>query len=162
MLFLKEMGCAIFLRRELPILAVACVALAAGSQSGLPDGKGKDAFERACAGCHELDTATSSRFTRSGWEQTVGDMVGRGAELNDEQAADVVAYLTKNFGKVNVNKASAAQLRESLGLTEKDAQAIVAYREKNGDFKTLDQVKGVPGVDVAQLSKKAADIAFRD
>lgn len=143
-------------------MAAVGVALAAASQSDLPDGRGKDAFVRACAGCHELDTATSSRFTQSGWQQTVDDMVGRGADLDEGQAADVVAYLTKNFGKVNVNKASAAQLHESLGLTEKDAQAIVAYREKNGDFKTLDQVKSVPGVDVALLQKKAADIAFRD
>ena len=151
-----------FFRKGLPFLAVACVALAAASQNDLPDGKGKDAFVRACAGCHELDTATSSRFTQSGWQQTVDDMIGRGADLNETQAADVVTYLTKNFGKTNVNKASVAQLHEGLGLTEKDAQAIVAYRENHGDFKTLDQVKAVPGVDVAQLQKKAADIAFRD
>ncbi len=150
------------LRSKLAILAAAGAALAATSQNDLPDGRGKDSFVRACAGCHELDTATSSRFTQSGWQQTVDDMVGRGADLNESQAADVVAYLTKNFGKVNVNKASAAQLHEGLGLSEKDAQAIVAYRENHGDFKTLDQVKGVPGVDVAQLQKKAGDIAFRD
>lgn len=150
------------LRNELLILAAACLVVAAANQGELPDGKGKDQLLRACASCHELDAVTNSRFTQSGWQQTVDDMVSRGAELDEAQTADVVAYLTKYFGKTNVNSASAAQLRDALAISDKDAQAIVAYREKNGPFKTIDQLKSVPGVNADQLQKKAAEIAFRD
>lgn len=128
----------------------------------MPEGKAKATLLRACVGCHEIETVTGSRYTESGWRRTVDDMVSRGAEGSEQEIADVVAYLAKNFGKVNVNKAAAAQLREALGLTDKDAQAIVAYREQNGEFKSLDQLKAVPGVNAAQIQAKAAAVAFRD
>ena len=86
----------------------------------------------------------------------------RGAELSEPEIVDVTAYLTKYFGKVNVNKAAAAQLEEALGLTEKEAEAIVSYREQNGDIKSLDQLKSVPGVSPDRIQAKVAEIAFRD
>ena len=89
-------------------------------------------------------------------------MVGRGAELSEPEIVDVTAYLSKYFGKVNVNKAAAAQLEEVLGLTETEALAVVAYREQNGDIKSLDQLKSVPGVSSDKIEAKAAAIAFRD
>jgi competence ComEA-like helix-hairpin-helix protein len=89
-------------------------------------------------------------------------MVERGAELSEPEIADVTAYLSKYFGKANINTAAAAQLEEALGLTEKEAQAIVSYREQNGDIKSLDQLKSVPGVSPDKIEAKAAAIAFRD
>jgi competence protein ComEA len=145
------------------ISAAALIAAAAGNQgSELPEGKGKAILLRACVGCHEMDTVTGSRYTESGWRRTADDMVSRGAEGSEQEIADVVAYLTKYFGKVNVNKAAAAQLREALGLSDKEAQAIVAYREQNGEFKNLDQLKAVPGINTEQIQAKVAVVAFRD
>ena len=145
------------------ISAAALIAATAANQGGgLPEGKGKTILVRACVGCHEIDTVMGSRYTESGWRRTVDDMVSRGAEGSEQEIADVVAYLTKYFGKVNVNKATAAQLRESLGLTDKEAQVIVAYREQNGEFKSLDQLKAVPGINAEQIQAKAAAVAFRD
>ena len=92
----------------------------------------------------------------------VNTMVERGAELSPPEIVDVTAYLSKNFGKTNVNKATAAQLEEALGLTEQEAQAIVSYREQNGDIKSLDQLKSVPGVSPDKIQAKAEAIAFRD
>jgi competence ComEA-like helix-hairpin-helix protein len=89
-------------------------------------------------------------------------MVGRGAELSEPEIVDVTAYLAKYFGQVNVNTAAAAQLEEALGLTEKEAQAIVSYRGQNGDIKGLDQLKSVPGVSPDKIQAKATAIAFRD
>jgi competence ComEA-like helix-hairpin-helix protein len=150
-------------RRQSAMLGVAAVQVAAGNQSdGLPEGKGKAAFLRACVGCHEIDVATRSRYTETGWRQMVNTMVERGAELSEPEIVDVTAYLSKNFGKANVNKATAAQLEEALGLTEKEAQAIVSDREQNGDIKSLDQLKSVPGVSPDKIEAKAAAIAFRD
>jgi competence ComEA-like helix-hairpin-helix protein len=144
-------------------LALAAVAVAAGNQSGeLPEGKGKAALLRACVACHEIEVVTRTRYTETGWRRMVDGMVERGAELSEPEIADVTTYLAKYFGKVNVNKAAAAQLEEALGLQEKEAQAIVAYREQNGDLKNLDQLKNVPGVSPDKIQAKAAVIAFRD
>jgi competence protein ComEA len=145
------------------VLGTACLTLAQVNQSdGLPEGKGKAVLLRACVQCHEIEVATRNRYTEAGWRQMVNTMVERGAELSDPETADVIAYLSKYFGKANVNKAAAAQLEEALGLTEEEARAIVSYREQNGDIKTLDQLKNVPGVSADKIQAKAAVIAFRD
>lgn len=49
--------------------------------------------------------------------------------------------------KVNLNRATAQELSaklESIGL--KKAQAIIKYREKNGSFKKIDELKNVKGI----------------
>ena len=150
------------------VLGAACLALvgfaavAENQSEGLPEGKGKAAMLRACVGCHEIEVATRNRYTEAGWRRMVNTMVERGAELSEPDIADVTAYLAKNFGKANVNTASAAQLEEALGLTEEEARAIVSYREQNGDIRSPDQLKSVPGVSPDKIQAKAAAIAFRD
>ena len=144
-------------------VALAAVAVTSGNQSSeLPEGIGYAALLRACVGCHEIEVVTRTRDTEAGWQRMVELMVASGAELSEPEIADVTAYLAKYFGKVNVNKATAAQLEEALGLPEKEARAIVAYREQNGDIKNLDQLKSVPGVCPDKIQAKAAAIAFRD
>ncbi len=67
-------------------------------------------------------------------------------------------YLSSCLGpvskKVNINKAAACELTRMLGISNEQATAIVAYREKNGGFKDLDGVKKVEGVDPAALDAK--------
>ena len=49
-------------------------------------------------------------------------------------------------GKININTATVEQLMELKGVGQKLAEAIVAYREANGLFKSvadLEQVKGI-------------------
>lgn len=87
-------------------------------------------------------------------------MISRGAEGSDEDMEAVVDYLTKFFGKVNVNTASASDLQASLGLPDTEAQAIIAYSAQNGNFKDFEQLKKVPGVIAERLQAKRAQIAF--
>jgi len=133
---------------------------AAGQDSPLPAGNGKQAVEKVCSGCHEIDTVIQARRTMIGWQDMVQDMVSRGAEGSDDELAAVVQYLTQFFGKINVNTATAKELGTFLGLDEKEAQAIVDYREKNGSFKDLEQLKKVPGVSAEKLQSKKELIAF--
>ena len=149
-----------------PKLYFALLLLAAGpparGQEGpgqLPDGKGKDAVKKVCSACHELATVVASRRTRTGWEQNVDDMISRGAEGSDEEMEAVVEYLTTFFGKINVNTASVQDLTP-LGLSENEAQAIVAYRDQNGKFKDFEQLKKVPGVSAEKLQANRNRIAF--
>lgn len=47
--------------------------------------------------------------------------------------------------KVNVNAATAKQLMKVRGLSGSKAKAIVAYRKKHGNFKSLDELAKVKG-----------------
>jgi competence ComEA-like helix-hairpin-helix protein len=107
-----------------------------------------------------MDTVTATRRTRIGWQQSVDDMVSRGADGSGQEMAEVVAYLTKYFGKINVNTATVEQLQEFLGLTQTEATAIKAYRDRNGMFKDFEQLKAVPDVNAGKLQEKRELIAF--
>jgi Helix-hairpin-helix motif len=117
--------------RNRPVL-LFFLAGALGAQTELPEGKGRVAVNKICGNCHEIESVISARHTKTGWQQITDDMVARGAEGSEQELTAVVAYLTEWFGKVNVNTAPAAELRNTLGLTEGEARAIVSYREKNG------------------------------
>lgn len=47
--------------------------------------------------------------------------------------------------KLNLNKANAKELAKVKGLNPSKARAIVAYRKKHGDFKSVDELKEVKG-----------------
>jgi competence protein ComEA len=97
-----------------------------------PDGPGKETTLQLCANCHKPDVIFEHRQGRDEWVATIQKMIESGAEGTPEQFGAVLDYLAKNFGPdappVNVNKASAADLESALGLTGKDAAAIVKYR----------------------------------
>jgi competence protein ComEA len=60
---------------------------------------------------------------------------------------------------VNVNTADAAALAKALnGVGPAKAKAIVSYREKNGPFKTVDQLAMVEGISQKLIDKNRADI----
>lgn len=49
-------------------------------------------------------------------------------------------------GKVDINKATSAQLQTLKGIGLKKAEAIVAYREEHGTFKSIDDLTKVKGI----------------
>ncbi len=62
-------------------------------------------------------------------------------------AAGLTVMVPAFAGPVNVNAADARTLhKELVGIGPAKAQAIVAAREKNGPFKSLDEVARVKGV----------------
>jgi len=90
-------------------------------------------------------------------------MAGFGAQGTDEDYTEILDYLVKNFpanAPINVNKATAAQLESGLGFTTTEAEAVVKYREKNGDFKTADDLKKVPYLDAKKVDDKKARLSF--
>jgi len=142
------------------IFPIILVLAAAQEKTAQSDEKAQTLVQKICVSCHEMDTVTATRRTKIGWQQSVEDMASRGAEGSDQEMAEVVAYLTKYFGKININTATAVQLQEFLGLTEKDAQTIAAYRDRHGLFKDFEQLKTVPDVDAGKLQEKRSMIAF--
>lgn len=55
--------------------------------------------------------------------------------------------------KVDVNTATVEQLIEIKGIGEVLAQRIIAYRQANGGFKSLDELDNVKGVGGKKLEK---------
>lgn len=47
---------------------------------------------------------------------------------------------------VNINKANKEELQTLQGIGESTAQKIIDYREQNGNFKQIEDIKNVPGI----------------
>lgn len=63
------------------------------------------------------------------------------------KAPDALNATDSEGTRVSINNASAEELAEALnGVGLKKAQAIVSYREEYGPFKTVDDLKQVPGM----------------
>lgn len=55
--------------------------------------------------------------------------------------------------KVNINKASTAELTKIPGVGESTAQKIISYREENGKFKNVEDIKNVSGIGASKFEK---------
>jgi competence protein ComEA len=66
-------------------------------------------------------------------------------------------------GAVNVNKASAEEIAESLkGIGLSKAVAIVAYREANGNFAHVDELVNVKGIGIRTIDQNRGMILLQD
>lgn len=127
----------------------------------LPDGQGKDTVEKLCRDCHGFAILFEPKRTKATWKKIVDQMAGLGVKGEDEEFDTVVEYLARRFGKINVNKAPAAELQDVLEITPNEAQAIVRQREANGDFKDFEGLKKVPGMDARKVDERRDRILFR-
>ena len=136
----------------------------APAQTTFPEGPGKETFLRICSNCHGPENVIGRGETADDWTETLNKMIMNGAKGSDDEFGEILDYLTKNFGpapdKVNVNKATAFELRNWLNFSDKQADAVVQYRKQNGDFKTLDDLKKVTGLDAKMLDSKKDHISF--
>jgi competence protein ComEA len=129
----------------------------------LPEGEGKDAVVKACFACHGAGNFRKARLTKDEWSDQVADMMDRGAQATDTEAARIIDYLALNFGKdskLRVNTAPFEELKNVLKLTAKEAQALTDWRDQNGSFKNLEELRKVPGVDAGKIEAKKDLIVF--
>lgn len=130
-----------------------------------PPGDGREITLRICGKCHSPTIVLAYGQKREGWEKTITKMVRLGAVGSDEDYTDIADYLTANFPpsaipKIFVNKATDQQFANILGISIDDAKAIIAYRDKNGDFKSIDDLKRVPNVDTKKIDAKKDNLVF--
>lgn len=59
---------------------------------------------------------------------------------------------------VNINTADVQELTKLKGVGEKKAEAIVAWRKANGEFKTVEQLLEVKGIGEATLAANRENI----
>lgn len=67
------------------------------TQAPTPDGKAL--VQERCTVCHSLDRIQSASKTADEWKTTVDRMIGKGAQLNADEEAAVIEFLTKTQGK---------------------------------------------------------------
>ena len=140
--------------------------LTAAQELKLPDGPGKATTVKVCGNCHGAEIVIGRQETPEVWGQIVTEMVERGATGTEDEFYEVIDYLAKNFSKtspvikINVNRVTAKDLQSTLAMPEKQAAAIVRYREEKGDFKSIDDLKKVPGIDPAKIDANKKRLAF--
>jgi competence protein ComEA len=116
-------------------------------------------FESVCGACHTSDMASDFRSAQE-WKETIEKMVSRGAEGTDKDMEAVMRYLLRTLTQVNINTAAAEELPLVLDISEATAQAIVKYRNQHGDFKSLDDLKKVPGINAEKLNSRRDRVVF--
>ncbi|MFS6938975.1 ComEA family DNA-binding protein [Neisseria animaloris] len=62
-----------------------------------------------------------------------------------------------SLAAVNINTATAEELKALPGIGPSKAAAIVEYRTQNGKFKSVDELKNVKGIGEGILSKLKAE-----
>jgi competence protein ComEA len=73
------------------------------------------------------------------------------ASKADKEPAAVEETKKEVNAKINVNTADVTELTEIPGIGPKTAEAIVAYRKENGQFKNLDDLIEVKGIGPKKL-----------
>lgn len=75
----------------------------------------------------------------------------------------LIAPLAALAGPVDLNSADAATLAKELdGIGMARAQAIVEYRERNGKFRSVDEMLNVKGIGPSVLEQNKANLQVRD
>ena len=64
-------------------------------------------------------------------------------------------------GLININKADLEELQELDGIGEALAENIIAYRENNGKFKNIEDIKNVSGIGDSKYEKIKDSIKIR-
>ncbi|MFT4248112.1 MAG: cytochrome c [Pseudomonas sp.] len=119
--------------------ALALLLASTGSATGQDPAA---AFRKACSGCHEPALATAQRQTPAQWRAIVADMVARGAPGSEDEIAQVTRYLIQRHGVIQVNRLSATELGDALGLSGAQADALVQARTRANGFDDLDALLG--------------------
>lgn len=88
------------------------------------------------------DDTTSTTTTDSATDSTVTQTTSS----NEDGASTTTTTTTSSEEtKVDINKATRKELTKVKGITPSKAKAIIEYRKKNGDFKSLDDLTNVSG-----------------
>lgn len=70
-------------------------------------------------------------------------------EITDDGVTEIDS---KENDTININKANEKELQELNGIGESLASSIIKYREENGKFKNIEDLKNVPGIGESKFS----------
>lgn len=148
------------------LIAASALLSPVARAEDLPPGPGRDIILRACVGCHKAEEIAVYRFTKSEYQTIVYRMGDRGAQATRAELDVIADYLFEHFPKVedatkiNVNKATAQEIAAGLALTPEEADAVVKYRERHGDYHAWGDLLIIYGVDGKKIAAAKDKISF--
>lgn len=109
-------------------------------------------------------------------EEALEEAVNLARELNDGEQVYIpskedalyedfrnknVEIYTSGPSKININTASEAEMLEITGVGPSKAKSIISYREKNGGFKSIEEIKNVTGIGEGTFEKIKDEITVK-
>jgi len=93
---------------------------------------------------------------------SAADSATPSASASEQTKAKASAKATDEEGtQVSINSASAEDLAHAMnGVGLKKAQAIIAYRDEYGPFKTIDDLKQVPGIGTSLVERNLTHLTL--
>src|SRR5579871_5793813 len=83
---------------KLVFASFSVLFLAVVQAQDLPDGPGKDTFQKVCSACHDASVVVTMHQAKDDWQATIDDMKGRGADGSDADFKTILGYLAKYQG----------------------------------------------------------------
>ena len=155
------------------VLASTGFAIAIGAQTApadasgvapaphtFPDAPGKDTVQMVCSACHSPDYITETPRNAKGFADIFEMMQAYGATATDAEWMQVKSYILGQIATIDINKSTADDLQKTFEVDAPLAQAIVDYRMANGNFKTIDDVKKVPGLAANKVDYRKNRLEF--
>ncbi|HFV2514567.1 TPA: helix-hairpin-helix domain-containing protein [Streptococcus agalactiae] len=120
-----------------------------------------DAIKRA-GGLSNLADSKSVNLAQKLQDETVIYVAQKGEKITvvEEEKANNIATQGNSKGKINLNKADLSSLQTISGVGAKGAQDILDYRDSQGGFKTIDDLKNVSGIGEKTLEKLRQDVTI--
>ena len=115
-------------------------------------------IEDAIEGAGGITSNANLKNINLAYEVTDGEKIYIPNISEQEEDAEEVTVLTENTsssskGKININKATVSELTSIPGVGNSTAEKIVSYRDKNGKFSSIEDVKNVSGIGDAKYEK---------
>ncbi|MFZ0444748.1 MAG: helix-hairpin-helix domain-containing protein [Bacillus sp. (in: firmicutes)] len=117
-----------------------------------------DVIEQA-GGLHENADSNNINFAMKLVDEMVLYIPIVGEELTPEPTGGGVQ--NQDGGKVNLNKASEAELQTLTGVGPAKATAIIEYRDQNGGFKKVEEIMEISGIGEKTFEKFKDQITIR-
>ena len=111
------------------------------------DKRVKDLIEEAGGLLDDADTSTLNL------SQKVKDQMIIYVLKHGEKPKQISDSSSSNTDVININTANKEQLMKISGVGKTKAEAIISYREKNGDFKKKEDITKVRGIGKATFDK---------
>ena len=96
-----------------------------------------------------LDTINLAKKCEDGEQIVIPSKVASeesSVNSSTDSSASSGGSASSNNGKVNINTADATGLQQISGIGPSKAQKIIAYREQNGKFKSIEDLTNVSGI----------------
>jgi competence protein ComEA len=142
------------------LATVLAATIATSTQDRFPEGPGRAEVIKVCSSCHDAEIVLANLKSPGEWNETLQNMAQQGAEATPQEWRLIEQYIDVHFALVMVNKAPADEIQVTLEVTPDVAAAVVKYRQEKGPYKSIDDVKKVPGIDAAKVDAARSRFVF--